>query len=350
MVSGESEPADEGPAEEGLAEEGLAEEGLAGEGPAEEGLAGEGPAEPGRRGRIGVVGWQPLSPDDLSAMDERALADLWRGRFNATARRLMLAPGGDEQSAARLWCGTVLAHYLLFRVAVTLGIGGLGLAMAVLLTGIGWGARAVAGVLLLAVLAGAGWWTLRYVPGGAWRFLRALQDRLPDRGRWLAWADGVILAAVLGVAFLPRRGAQLSAVPVVYSGCWLLHSALRALAGRRAVRRRYGLAVVRLAGVLGIARGLVADAAPVRARSADGVTDVSNKLEATDVAVLAYLLIAVRIGELDTVAQEAQLHALAELAECHPIPPDVLTSIDRVPPDTVTGSQTEYVEYLGSLE
>lgn len=98
--------------------------------------------------------------------------------------------------------------------------------------------------------------------------------------------------------------------------------------------------------VMAIARGLVAGDPVVRARSADAVTDVVRGLEADDAALLAYLLISVRIAETDHIAREAQLHGLAEVAEWHGLPAAVLTLIGNVPQDTVAGSEIEYMEYL----
>lgn len=98
-----------------------------------------------------------------------------------------------------------------------------------------------------------------------------------------------------------------------------------------------------------IVRGLVAEGPAVRARSADKVTDIVQDLTGDDVALLAHLLIAARIGEGDALAQEAQLHALSELAEWHELPLGALARLSEVPKETVTGSEVEYMEHLRGL-
>ncbi|MEV0285588.1 hypothetical protein AB0H36_15865 [Kribbella sp. NPDC050820] len=97
---------------------------------------------------------------------------------------------------------------------------------------------------------------------------------------------------------------------------------------------------------MAIARGLVAADAGVRARSADEVTDVIRALDSGHMAVLAHLLAAIRVGETDPVAREAQLHALAELAEWHELPAEVFARTSDIPQDTVSASETEYLAYL----
>ena len=55
----------------------------------------------------------------------------------------------------------------------------------------------------------------------------------------------------------------------------------------------------------------------IRERAADEVTDVHRALEDADVEVVAGVLIVARLVEPSRRCQEAQLHALAELAEWH---------------------------------
>lgn len=95
-----------------------------------------------------------------------------------------------------------------------------------------------------------------------------------------------------------------------------------------------------------ITRRLFAADADVRARSADEVTDVLRGLDSGQVHLLARGLAAARIDEMDPVAQEAQLHALSELAEWHELPSDVFARVAEIPEETVTGSQVEYRSYL----
>lgn len=95
-----------------------------------------------------------------------------------------------------------------------------------------------------------------------------------------------------------------------------------------------------------IARGLVGEDPAIRARRADEVTDIIRDLSSADAAALAYLLGAVRISEFDVAAQEAQLHALAELSEWHELPAGALALLSHVPRETLSGSQSEYVDDL----
>ena len=93
-------------------------------------------------------------------------------------------------------------------------------------------------------------------------------------------------------------------------------------------------------------RGLVAEDPAVRARTADGVTDMVRDYSSDDVAALAYLLAAVRVSETDDIAQESQLNALAELAAWHDVPLGAVALLAHVPRETVTGSQIEHMKGL----
>lgn len=73
----------------------------------------------------------------------------------------------------------------------------------------------------------------------------------------------------------------------------------------------------------------------VRHRVADEVTDVHRGLGPDGVQTLASALIAARLAESDLRAQEAQLHATAEMAEWHEISAVVVSRLVRI--DRPTG-------------
>lgn len=76
--------------------------------------------------------------------------------------------------------------------------------------------------------------------------------------------------------------------------------------------------------VLDLVHGITSPDAAKRDRSADEVTDVHRGLSDEDVALLAHTLVGARLVEHDTCCQEAQLHALAELAEWHSLPTEAV--------------------------
>lgn len=88
------------------------------------------------------------------------------------------------------------------------------------------------------------------------------------------------------------------------------------------------------------------DDASTRADGADGVPDVLRDLSPLEAVTLAHALVVLRLTEQDATCAEAQLHALAELAEWHPVPAEALAPLRYLDTGTVLGSQVEYLDYL----
>ena len=70
-----------------------------------------------------------------------------------------------------------------------------------------------------------------------------------------------------------------------------------------------------------------------------------RSLSDDDIAVIAQVLVAARMHEQVVRCQEAQLHALAELAEWHDLPSVVLARLQHLEP-TSDPSQVEYLDFL----
>ena len=104
---------------------------------------------------------------------------------------------------------------------------------------------------------------------------------------------------------------------------------------------RFVVARVRL-----LLRAASSDDAQTRAEGADAVTDVLRDLDTLDAATLSHALVSLRLVETDAVCHEAQLHALAELAEWHPLPDEAGERLRSLDATTVTGSQVEYLDGL----
>jgi len=98
--------------------------------------------------------------------------------------------------------------------------------------------------------------------------------------------------------------------------------------------------------VLDLVAGLASAGAHRRQRTADEVTDVHRHLGDDDTSVLATVLVAARLVEGDKAAQEAQLHALAELAEWHQLPRTVVARLHQLPRPTGDPSQDDYLAFL----
>jgi hypothetical protein len=91
---------------------------------------------------------------------------------------------------------------------------------------------------------------------------------------------------------------------------------------------------------------MTSDDAATRAEGADRVTDVLRDLDPLEAVVLAHALVTLRLAETDGRCQEAQLHALAELAAWHPLPDEALGRLRYLDSATVTGSEHEYLDDL----
>lgn len=97
--------------------------------------------------------------------------------------------------------------------------------------------------------------------------------------------------------------------------------------------------------VAGLLRGIVSADAGERERAADEVCDVVMSLGETAPAV-SWALVVARSVENSMAAQEAQLHALAEVHELVGVPIEVLEVVRRRGRSWRGGSQDEYVAFL----
>lgn len=98
--------------------------------------------------------------------------------------------------------------------------------------------------------------------------------------------------------------------------------------------------------VLELLAGIASADPRTREVAADEVTDVHRRLPSQDVDALTAALVDARLAETVRGAQEAQLHALAELAEWHELPEAQVQRLTAVPRPTGDKSQDEYLSYL----
>lgn len=97
--------------------------------------------------------------------------------------------------------------------------------------------------------------------------------------------------------------------------------------------------------VLEVLHGITSQDANTRERSAEGVTDVHRGLPTDDIASLVRALVDARLVEESPKCQEAQLHALAELAEWHQLPQDAVGRLRGL----AVGDDPSQAEYLADL-
>jgi hypothetical protein len=95
---------------------------------------------------------------------------------------------------------------------------------------------------------------------------------------------------------------------------------------------------------------LAAKSADDRSIAADSVTDWTQAFDGSEAAVVARVLLWLALVESDDTAKEAELHALAELAEWDLVPHDVLRDVDQLTYADLRGSSIEYFDYLKSLQ
>lgn len=94
---------------------------------------------------------------------------------------------------------------------------------------------------------------------------------------------------------------------------------------------------------------LVAASEEIRGLAADSVTDWEKSFDPREAAIVSRVLVWLATVETDDAAREAQLHALAELAEYGLVPADVLADVGQLSRDALRGSSVEYFDYLQSL-
>lgn len=94
---------------------------------------------------------------------------------------------------------------------------------------------------------------------------------------------------------------------------------------------------------------LADESADVRSVAADGVTDWPSSFDKSEAAVISRVLLWLALEEPADEAREAQLHALAELAEWGLVPAEVLRDIAELADRGLSGSSLEHFEYLQSL-
>jgi hypothetical protein len=95
---------------------------------------------------------------------------------------------------------------------------------------------------------------------------------------------------------------------------------------------------------------LAAGSADARSMAADSVTDWTQAFDGSEAAIVARVLLWLALAETDGTAKEAQLHALAELAEWDLVPRDALQDVDQLTRAELHGSSIEHFDYLKSLQ
>jgi hypothetical protein len=97
--------------------------------------------------------------------------------------------------------------------------------------------------------------------------------------------------------------------------------------------------------VVDLVRRLTSEEAHDRANAAEETIDIIHSLGEFG-PVLAGVLALVRLTEGDPEAQEAELHALAELCEWGLVPTTILEVLARLDRRCLDASQIEYLDYL----
>ena len=99
----------------------------------------------------------------------------------------------------------------------------------------------------------------------------------------------------------------------------------------------------------GLLDNLLATQAADREAAADTVADWTRSFGPREAAIVSRVLIWLASVETEDSAQEAQLHALAELAEHDLVPADVFSEVGQLSRIELRGSSIEHFDYLQSL-
>jgi hypothetical protein len=103
------------------------------------------------------------------------------------------------------------------------------------------------------------------------------------------------------------------------------------------------------ARLIELLRDLLATSAESRGLAADSVIDWLAAFGVREAAVVSQILLWLARVEQDGTAMEAELHALAEMAEHGLVPADVLSEVRELPRASLQGSAVEHYDYLRSL-
>jgi hypothetical protein len=106
---------------------------------------------------------------------------------------------------------------------------------------------------------------------------------------------------------------------------------------------------VSVSSVLELIGRLVAGSADCRGTAADRATDWTQAFDDTQAAIISRVLLWLALVETDDTAREAQLHALAELAEFARVPAEVLRDVRQLSRAELHGSSIEHFDYLRSF-
>lgn len=101
--------------------------------------------------------------------------------------------------------------------------------------------------------------------------------------------------------------------------------------------------------ILAILREIVSAESAERARGADAATDLIQEYSDAETLTLTFAMACSYELETDLVAQEAQLHALAEFAESGVLPGFVLRRVLGVDKGSLAGSAREHLDYLSEV-
>jgi hypothetical protein len=101
--------------------------------------------------------------------------------------------------------------------------------------------------------------------------------------------------------------------------------------------------------ILGLLKDLLTSPAEGRGLAADSVIDWLNSFDDHEMAVVSQVLAWLAIIESDADAREAQLHAIAQVAERGQLPLAVLTQVRGISRGSLRGSSVEHYDYLSSM-
>ncbi|MDX5578497.1 TetR/AcrR family transcriptional regulator, partial [Streptomyces sp. ID01-9D] len=98
--------------------------------------------------------------------------------------------------------------------------------------------------------------------------------------------------------------------------------------------------------LLSLTRGLVSDAAKVRERACETISDRVRSFDRREVRTLASLLASAAVLEQDADCLESELNALGELAVTGLFEAEDIAALRRLPRASVRPADAEHLDYL----